>query len=78
MSSGPTLTGETCLIATKKLYLNVEFSLDDWCNYKGYCKIGDVLPTQIPLCILCKYRKKLNIPQILDQHHKKREEKTKK
>lgn len=79
MSSGPTLTGgETYITATQKIYLNIDFSRSDWCTYKGTCRIGDTLPTTLTLCILCKYRKELNIPKILDQHHKKREEERKK
>jgi len=72
MSSGPTLIGETYVTATKRVYLNIDFSIKDWCKYNGSCRIDDLLPTSIPVCLLCKYRKPLDLPAILDKKHEER------
>jgi len=72
MSKGPTLTGETCLTATRRIYLNVSFSREDWCKYKSLCRIDDLLPTSIDVCLLCKHRIPLDIPTILNKKHAER------
>jgi len=72
MSSGPVLTGDTCIEVTKKQYLNVNFSIEDWCSYTKHCRIDQLLTDHQNACILCKYRKPLDIPKILDRANKNR------
>jgi len=67
MSSGPTLTGETCIQSTKRKYINIKFTKNDWCTYKGHCRIDDVLGDKLTTCMICVYCKKLSIPQILKE-----------
>ena len=62
MSSGPTLTGESCIEATKRNYLTLNLTKKSWCTYEGKCGIEDVICSEINLCLLCKYRKPLDIP----------------
>lgn len=63
MSSGPTLTGENCIQAIKRDYVNLELTKKSWCIYEeGVCHKDDVLSCDINLCLLCKYRKPLDIP----------------
>ena len=38
MSSGPTLTGETCMEVVKKGRINIELTKKDWCTYEGICR----------------------------------------
>ena len=72
MSSGPTLTGQTCIEATKKQYLNVSFSREDWCSYKGHCRIDQMLADHNFACLLCKYRTPLDVPKFLEEKHNER------
>jgi hypothetical protein len=72
MSSGPTLTGDTYIEATKKKYINVYFDKNDWCSYKGKCLIDNVITEREFLCLLCKYRKPLDIPSVLQEHMDRR------
>lgn len=72
MSSGPTLIGETCIESTKMVYLNVTFSKEDWCGYKGHCRVNQLLTDKMGACILCKYRTPLDIPNILEKENTKR------
>lgn len=67
MSGGPTFVGrEDCMAAIQKDYINVSFSKDDWCKYKKECKVDYIVNSSCEVCLLCKYRKQLNIPKILD------------
>lgn len=76
MSKGPTLTGQTCIEATKKKYLNINFSREDWCEYKGVCKRDHLVIDREEACMLCKWRKLLDIPKILDAALEERNEHT--
>lgn len=72
MSSGPTLTGNTCIEVTKKQYLNANFEKKDWCGYKGHCRIDQLLTDHDEACLLCKYRIPLDIPKVLEGIHNER------
>lgn len=65
MSSGPTLTGETCIEVTKRTYINMQFDVEDWCTYEGECKKYLML-FQDDVCLFCKYRKPLDIPAMIN------------
>ena len=62
MSSGPTLTGENCIEDIKRNYLTLTITKKSWCTYEGKCGKEDVVCSEIDLCLLCKYRKPLDIP----------------
>jgi len=66
MSSGPTLTGDTCIEVTKKKYININFGREDWCSYKGVCNRDNLVIDREEACMICKWRKPLDIPKILD------------
>ena len=71
MSSGPTLTGETCIEVTKRGYINMQYGVEDWCTYKGECKKYMMVFAE-DVCIYCKHRKPLDIPAMLDKKFKER------
>jgi hypothetical protein len=70
MSSGPTLTGDTCIEVTKKRYINIDFGPEQWCTYKGECKRRHLVFNQDEVCDLCKYRKPLDIPSMIEKRLK--------
>jgi hypothetical protein len=74
MSSGPTLTGQTCIEATKRDYINLEFSRQNWCTYEKICNKDDLICTSVDVCLLCKYRKPLDIPLIIELMRKRKHE----
>lgn len=70
MSKGPTLTGDSCIEITKHKYINIIFDKKDWCNFKGECNLFKVLTNMDDVCLLCKYRKLLDIPEIITKRKK--------
>lgn len=77
MSSGPTLTGQTCIEATKRQYLNFSVTKDDWCSYKGECLSKDLIYDQDKICLFCMHRLPLDIPHILQIYKEKKYESSK-
>lgn len=74
MSTDPTgLGNENCIGATKKKYINVQFDRTDWCSYNGECLIDNLPFEREHICLLCKYRKLLDIPWKLDLKMRERE-----
>jgi len=71
MSNGPTLTGQTCIEAISKQYLNVTFSKKDWCSFKGHCRVDQLLTDKDTPCFSCRYRILLDIPDLLNYEHKR-------
>lgn len=72
MSSGPTLTGETCIEVTRKGgYINVQVGIEDWCTYKGECRRERVVFGE-HLCDHCKYKQALDIPAMIDKKMKEK------
>ena len=67
MSSGPTLTGDTCIEVTKKRYVNIDFGPEKWCTYKGECHRMNLVFDHDEVCTWCKYRKPLDIPEMIDK-----------
>ena len=66
MSTDPTgLDGSNCIEATQKKYVNIIFSRDQWCGYKGKCMI-DNLTVRGDVCNHCKYKKTIDVPKIID------------
>jgi hypothetical protein len=76
MSTDPTgLSGrESCVQATAKKYINVDFDMRDWCGYEGDCLINSLPMGKERACMLCKYRVPLDIPSILRIKMKERTE----
>lgn len=74
MSTDPTgLGSETCIAAINRQYINIKFDRTEWCTCKDDCLISHTLvwpPEQ--LCFICKYRKPLDIPKILEEHKKEK------
>lgn len=66
MSSGPTFTGGS---ENHGGWINVQISKKDWCSYDGECKVDKVVNRQ-DLCLFCIYRKKLDIPKIIERNKK--------
>lgn len=71
MSGGPTFTGREDDRPWKeryKGYINPNIKTEDWCTFVGECEAYRSI--QLGLCNLCKYRKELNIPEILRKANK--------
>jgi hypothetical protein len=72
MSKGPTPTGSNYKEATKRQYISLSFIPRDWCTYpdRKNCPSRDLICDNINVCLLCKYRKELDIPEILNNYKK--------
>lgn len=80
MSSGPTFVGsddEDEKVIKREYYLTREFTRKDWCIYKGKCLSEDLLINDDSVCLLCTYRIRLNIPDMLEKHKEEIEAKRK-
>jgi hypothetical protein len=45
---------------------NLDINIDEWCSFEGNCKIPTApFPKYYEVCFLCKYLKKLDIPQMI-------------
>lgn len=67
MSNGPTLTGSSECYGG---WVSVKISRDNWCTYDGECKVDKVVNRQ-DLCLYCKYRKSLDIPDLIEKAKEK-------
>lgn len=66
MSTDPTGLGEKPF--EPKNYINLKLTKEDWCSYRGKCKIDQLVSNKHDMsCILCMYRKPLNIPARLEE-----------
>ena len=74
MSSGPTLTGQTCIEVTKEGYINLDYGVENWCTYKGECKMYRLI-FRDDICLYCKHRHPLDIPKMIDARIKEINEK---
>lgn len=72
MSTEPTGLNGKCVNVLKKKYLSVSFERSDWCDFKGNCLITNLIEERDEICFLCKYRKQLNVPLILNRLYKER------
>lgn len=70
MSSGPTLTGSGCIKATSKKYVNLKIGPHLWCTYPHECKRKHLIFHQDDICDHCEWKRKLNIPQWIDDELK--------
>lgn len=69
MSSGPTFVGgDESDSVHRDYYLTREFTRKDWCIYKGRCLSEDLIINDDSVCLLCTYRIRLNIPDMLEKH----------
>ena len=69
MSKGPILTGKTLIDATQENYVSITLNKTDWCTFKGDCNLTKI--TMDDLCMLCKYKKLLDIPNIINKERNK-------
>jgi len=76
MSKGPVGIGTVCIEATKKKYINMSFDKSVYCGYEGECPKNLMVFYEDRVCLLCKYRKKLDIPQMIFEHQKLQGDKT--
>ena len=60
------------IVKPKKRYLNVDFSKEDWCGYKGHCRINQMLIDYGFTCLICKHRIPLDVPKILEDANDER------
>jgi hypothetical protein len=67
MSTDPTGLGGNCVEATSKKYVNIRFDKNDWCGYDDDCPIDSLLYYDYETCLLCKYRKPIDVPIKLKQ-----------
>jgi hypothetical protein len=66
MSTDPTgLDGKNCIETTKKKYVNIIFTKDQWCSYKGICMKNN-LTMSAGVCDHCIYKKGIDVPKIID------------
>ena len=72
MSSGPTLTGQTCIEVTKHGYVNVQVGIEDWCTYDGEC-CRDRVVFGDDLCDHCMYKKPVDVPALINEAIKRRD-----
>ena len=63
MSTDQTGT-EGKFITTK--YINLDLNIYDWCSYEGECDHHSIILDDAPeCCLLCKYRKLMDLPEII-------------
>lgn len=55
-----------------KVYINKTFTEDDWCTYSGECKRDNLLYNQRNICLICEWRRPLDIPKLIDTMIKER------
>jgi len=68
MSSGPALTGSTCIEVTKcGGYVNIDLSPELYCSYTGECKRNRLVFNRDEACLYCKYRRLLDVPAMIDK-----------
>jgi len=73
MSTDPTgLGNEGCIAATSKKYVNIDLDRSLWCNNKHECLIDNLIADKELACLMCIYRKQLNIPAMIDQKMKEK------
>ena len=73
MSSGPTLTGQTCIEVTKKKYVNLQIGPEDWCSYPYECKRHNLIfPDTV--CDHCQHKRLLDIPYLIESKLKEIED----
>lgn len=73
MSTDPTgaESEEYCMQVLSTKYIRLELNREDWCRYNGECKISNVnILDNTTLCLFCKYRKELDMPQLIDDASK--------
>jgi hypothetical protein len=68
MSTDPTGLGKDYEKAVSREYLNVTFTPESWCTYKGRCRAADLMfNAHNKVCFLCCYREPLDVPTILEE-----------
>lgn len=67
MSTEPIgLDGDVFTFINKK-YINIHFTSEMWCTYSGNCKKDNLTFNCDDVCLLCKWRKPLDVPYILNK-----------
>lgn len=73
MSTDPTgLGNESCVDSTRKIYINVQFDIRDWCSYDKDCLVNSLTIGKEEACMVCKYRKLIDVPKELREAMKER------
>ena len=68
-------TGTTGNFTSTK-YVNLNLNIYDWCSYTGICDHYSIILDDAPeCCLLCKYRKLIDMPKIIEETKLKRKEK---
>lgn len=49
-------------------YINIKLTPEDWCSYKGRCRVKQLL-LQNGTCDCCQYKRMIDIPNMLDRIH---------
>lgn len=65
MSKGP--AGVTNKDFNGKCYLHLNLTPKDWCTYEGVCRINQIAFGADLVCDNCQYKKRVDIPMILEQ-----------
>lgn len=71
MSSGPTGTGETCIEAIKRGRINIDITVKDWCAYRFECD-ATITTQEYNICWNCIYRRKFDIPEMIEKAKKEK------
>jgi hypothetical protein len=50
-----------------KKYLRFKLTPKEWCSYPGICRINQLVTGEEHICDYCKYKKLVDIPDILDR-----------
>ena len=55
-----------------KRMINLSLKLENWCSYDGNCKL-DILniPNRYEYCFICKYKKDVDIPEMINKQIEK-------
>lgn len=65
MSKGP--TGVTENGFNTKKYLNFKLTPNDWCSFRGKCRINQVAFGAEHICDTCIYKRLVDVPEILER-----------
>lgn len=65
-------TGVTNKEFNAKCYLHLNLAPKDWCTYEGICRINQLAFGVDHICDNCQYKKRVDIPMILEQLNDKR------
>ncbi len=57
----------------RESYLNIRLLPKDWCTFKGKCRLYQLPFKEVEeFCNHCKYKKKLDVPALLEELNNKK------